>query len=311
MAPRNFSKQSEAKAFAVVNANSPPGQPQEIPLANIRASDNIARPWLITLGKVDRTDRADMTSPGGVYGTITLNDTNGTNKLSGGYQNAPVFPPKRATYPYDGSVFPPFVNRVLLKWTMDNNGTALANQLIADWPMLGSSFVVTASSVDVIAVGGVFGRIPNANEVPSFKAQISPANALNNDTSTLILTQNGVQITNMKLTAPTVAYGLGGHAFYVPDFARKVKVVLTRNYYGGGAPFIAQQGYWNDPDAQGVVNFWDDYGNIVDSHYIAQISQAQVWINVPPRATMMGIYSLTAAAVDTYQACVNWQIVPN
>lgn len=107
--------------------------------------------------------------------------------------------------------------------------------------------------------------------------------------------------------------GEEGGAVYVPDYARRVRVVLTvadPNYPGLNNFRVPLTG---DPVCQLV--WYDDRGNVVDGALqgtdISSGVDAEVaWHAVPARAVMLGIYSEAGTEEAPLQALVHWRIAP-
>lgn len=97
-----------------------------------------------------------------------------------------------------------------------------------------------------------------------------------------------------------------GATFYVPDFARRVRVVLT-TLSASGATLIPFTG---DPAC--VLVFYDDRGNVVDEVFQGALAGGAApvqWNPIPAKAVMLGVYQNPADAT-LYQAVVNWRIAP-
>jgi hypothetical protein len=109
------------------------------------------------------------------------------------------------------------------------------------------------------------------------------------------------------------AAGEEGGAVYVPDFARRVRVVLVTadaNYPGANNFRVPLTG---DPPCQLV--WYDDRGDVVDASIQntsggGGVNSPPVWHAVPARAVMLGIYSQTGTAEVPLQALVHWRIAP-
>jgi hypothetical protein len=109
------------------------------------------------------------------------------------------------------------------------------------------------------------------------------------------------------LTAPTEQ----GATVYVPDFARRVRVVLVtagnahpENGPGARVPIAG------DPKAQLV--FWDDRGVEIDEVFQGPTATGfspPVWHEVPAQAVLFGIYSDKADPIG-YTALIHWRIAP-
>jgi len=109
------------------------------------------------------------------------------------------------------------------------------------------------------------------------------------------------------LTAPTFQ----GATVYVPDFARRVRVVLVtagnahpENGPGARIPIAG------DPKAQLV--FWDDRGQEIDEAFQGPTAtgfSSPTWHEVPAQAVLLGIYSDQADPVG-YTALIHWRVAP-
>ncbi len=109
------------------------------------------------------------------------------------------------------------------------------------------------------------------------------------------------------LTSPTVQ----GAVVYVPDFARRVRVVLAtagnahpENGPGTRIPIAG------DPKCQLV--FWDDRGVEIDEAFQGPTAtgfSTPVFHEVPAQAVLLGIYSDKADPIG-YTALIHWRIAP-
>lgn len=93
---------------------------------------------------------------------------------------------------------------------------------------------------------------------------------------------------------PAVPARWGG-AVYVPDFARRVRVVLAEQPQCDGEPVlpgidIPMIPFAGDPTAQ--IVWFDDAGNVIDAAIQGQgVSTPVQWHPVPAGATMLGVYT--------------------
>ena len=176
-------------------------------VARVRMDEGHARTWKITLGRLDRADGAWEAA--------------GTNSLFVGAQYqyingllpSGVIPPRRAN-PIFGSGDPGNGALLQQQWVeiaWGTTGGAGTNRLLAHWPMLGGSLIVSGTYVEVWGDSAINqqGTPPvDPGSVPVFQAQIDPWDG---DTSIagneLSLTDNG----------PIVEPTLGGTWSALPD----------------------------------------------------------------------------------------------
>ena len=105
-----------------------------------------------------------------------------------------------------------------------------------------------------------------------------------------------------------ITFPTQGGTVYVPDFARRVRVVLTvlDTRFGGLNYRVPVTG---DPACQLV--WYDDQGDVVEGAFQSTetgFSAPPVWHPIPARAVMLGIYGGNADA--TFTALVNWRLSP-
>jgi hypothetical protein len=212
-----------------------------------------------------------------------------------GEQNTPQLPPRRDA-PVAGTgldVDPLFVE---IAWGTSMGGVA---RLLAHWPMQGSSIVVTGSYVEVFA--GTFLIDCVDGQLPVLQAAIAPDDGLAvSDSAELSLQQSPV--VNVGEAAGDAA------VLYVPDFARRVMVVLTDPTTG----HVESTGHprcWFD---------WFDDSGILCASWMqgSVIGVAPQYVPVPARATLLRIGTpgpSLACGEDLFTsqvAQVDWRIAP-
>lgn len=106
-----------------------------------------------------------------------------------------------------------------------------------------------------------------------------------------------------------------GASVYVPDFARRVRVVPVTKL----AIFAGNEFRVPTPPPSLVVNFYDDYGNVVDSSFQGTVEDSTPspecafpfdWITVPSSATMMSIYPGDTGSFTYDSVQINWRVAP-
>jgi hypothetical protein len=163
---------------------------------------------------------------------------------------------------------------------------------------------ITFANLDAALNGSVLVQIsvPSAN--PAFIIASGP-NAWSAD---LILFN---PFPNQTLGVAQVPPLLEGALMYVPDFARRVRVDVTDNPAAvGRVPFTGP------PKA--VLAWYDDRGQVVDSHYQGVIIQAAAivatepvtWHPVPDNAVILGVFSDPALQPTATSARFHWRIAP-
>jgi hypothetical protein len=185
----------------------PQNRAYAVGVARVRLDPGHARTWKITLGRLDRAD--------GKW------EAAGTNSLFVGAQYqyingllpSSTIPPRRAN-PIFGSGDPSNGALLQQQWVeiaWGTEGGAGTNRLLAHWPMLGGSLIVSGTYVEVWGDSAINaqGTPPvDSGSVPVFQAQIDPWDG---DTSIagneLSLTDNG----------PIVEPGQGGQWGALPD----------------------------------------------------------------------------------------------
>jgi len=121
-------------------------------------------------------------------------------------------------------------------------------------------------------------------------------------------------LANVSITAPTQ-----GTAVYVPDFARRVRVMpAILNTAFSGLEYRATSAAAPVPVSLDI-NFYDDYGQVQDVYWQGVVldnnSQPAIygepaWLPVPASATMLAVYpgSPTDQVYDSVQ--IHWRIAP-
>lgn len=117
--------------------------------------------------------------------------------------------------------------------------------------------------------------------------------------------------TGSELGVGEVAPAVQGAVVYVPDFARRVKVVLSTLLVApaGNGPRIPIGG---DPAC--VLVFFDERGNVIDQAFQGVIASgngivAPDFRAVPAGAVLLGVYP-SATDVNQYAAMIHWRIAP-
>lgn len=176
-------------------------------VARVRMDSGHARTWKITLGRLDRADGAWEAA--------------GTNSLFVGAQfqyingllPSGAIPPRRAN-PIFGSGDPSNGAQLQQQWVeiaWGTEGGAGTNRLLAHWPMLGGSLIVSGTYVEVWGDSAINaqGTPPvDPGSVTVFQAQIDPwEGGVSNAGNELSLTDNG----------PIVEPIVGGEWSALPD----------------------------------------------------------------------------------------------
>ncbi len=182
-------------------------QAYSVGVARVRMESGHARTWKITLGRLDRAD-----------GTWIAQGTNslfaGTNyQYINGLLPSGAIPPRRAQ-PIFGSSDPSNGATLQQQWVEIAWGTAGGagmNRLLAHWPMLGGSLIVSGTYVEVWGASAInFQGTPpvEPGSVPVYQAQIDPWDG---DTS---IAGNELSLTD---GGPIVEPLVGGEASALPD----------------------------------------------------------------------------------------------
>lgn len=292
---------------------------QSFSLAKVQSDGLAPRWWRVTMQRVQREDGASPIG-GGSGGTpsdqgqsIALYQNQPAFAYAAGQQQQTFWPngtfPQRAR-PVGGSfVFGAnFVLSVQIAW---GNGGNNIGRMIADWPWQGGSIVVYGSQIEVI--GGInMGDITQIDPggMPALSAFITPIDGVTpQDSGELSITQE------VPLRAVNIPQRIAGGAVYVPDFARRVRVVPVDSGTAYWLPFLTQGGVI---PAGGfliaVVIFTDERGVAIDQYWMGTNAQGHVapeWMPVPARAVMMEVIEVdptSGAGSDT--ALVHWRIGP-
>lgn len=279
-------------------------------IVRINTPPQNARAWRVTLERVDRADR---------HAPLVVGDASGSASVvvgqiypyAGGFQTAPFWPPVRSN-PVLGTSVQPGTPRisVQLAWGM---GGANPARLAADWPMMGGSIVVVGSYVEVFAA--LAGTSVSLQALPVVTAHVVPADGLPTcDGGELSLNQEiNVRAFTPAVVGPPFVCATWGGVAYVPDFARRVKVILTTadvDMCGEthSAPF--------DGDPTCVLTWFDDQSNAIDSSLqglfrppgaAADLYTPPVWHAVPARATLLAV---RGGKAFNQPAQLHWRIAP-
>lgn len=285
-----------------------PGK-QMLPLSVVRTEDETAQTWRITLARVDRADgnahlAGAAASPEYVSQLFQYD--------AGVQAGAALVPPRRGN-PVLGAGPPADTEPIWMElaWGMS---TASPHRLLANWPVQGASFCVHGSYVEVF--GGVAVFVVGGNPAGSFpvlEASIVPdSGGYFSEDCDLGISQRGV-MADFSGVAPNAVQGKG---FYVPDFARRVRVVLVDS--SGDARFAGQTNGGElrvalTGGAAAQLVWYDDRGRVVWAEIQVNSNTAPdrgvfgyQWHKVPSRAVMLGVYSDGLSQT----ALVDWGISP-
>jgi hypothetical protein len=270
---------------------------QEISIVSVSSHDGRARSWRITLGRLERVDQHAAVPSGTasvpVFPSQQFAYTNG--ELFD--VPAPSIPPFRANPVLGGFAIGPgsatscFVE---LAWGMT---AASPNRLLADWPAQGSSLVVTGAYVQVAgAVQIINNGAITPDVVPVFSSMIVPTEGQSTeDNGELSISQESpVLVADNLGTNPKT----GGQALFVPDFARRLRVVgvdALRRVPTAGAHTIS-------------IVFYDDRGQVCDAA-LQNATSGTPWLVVPGRAVLVAFYMDPAEAVP-FRVLAHWRIAP-
>ena len=169
-----------------------------------------------------------------------------------------------------------------------------------------------------VAVGGDNVTAPSVAEIEteinssgSLLAQVTTPDPVPGKVFDMV-TMDGVTAIGSFSGGVDAAASQEGGAVYVPDFARRVRVVLVTadaNYPEANNFRVPLTG---DPQCQLV--WYDDRGNVVDAAIqdtsAAATNAPPTWHPVPGRAVMLGIYSPDGTELVPLQALVHWRIAP-
>ena len=259
----------------------------EISLARVVATEEAARSWRITLGRIDRAD--DL--PPLVIGGATTSASIFVGKLYGyaaGQELTPAAPPRRSnSYAQAGDVFGRHV--VQIAWGMDG---ARAHRLIAHWPAQGGSIVVVGNYAEVWA-GAAIPAGATAQDIPVFEATIAPTMG--------VYTDDGGELSIQQLQALDTVTNGNRAVFYVPDFARRVRVVGVED--ATLAP--------PDPGHLPVrLKWFDDLGVVCGSDLQGRCIAEVAWHPVPARAVMLEVSPITSPPVVASSIFAHWRVAP-
>jgi len=273
--------------------NSQLGFGNETPLVKMETGESFARAWRITLGRAERHDG----SPPLLNGATTVNTSTPVFAsqmfgYSAGQQATPQAPPRRDAPVALGSVIPLFVQ---IAWGMGSGG---AQRLLAHWPMQGASLVVCGSYVEVFAGSFLFGLSDAV--LPTVQASIAPDDGeVSADSMELSLTQS--QLVDIDDVASPVVV-------YVPDYARRVRVVLRDSETGNVFPT-------GHPRCQ--LAWFNDIGTVIATEMQGTtIGAPPDWYPVPAGAVLLRVMSPgpnldcdeTVWVIAT--ADIHWRIAP-
>lgn len=142
-------------------------------VARVRMDEGRARTWRVTLGRLERRDGAWIAA-----GTNSL-FVGANYQYINGHTPSNVIPPRRAN-PIFGSGDPSNGAELQDQWVEIAWGTAGGggtNRLLAHWPMLGGSIIVSGTYVEVWGSSAINNRgTPpvDLGSVPVYQAQIDP-----------------------------------------------------------------------------------------------------------------------------------------
>jgi len=145
----------------------------EVGVARVRMDSGNARAWKITLGRLDRKDgKWEAAGTNSLFTGAQYQYINGLEQLS-------FIPPRRGN-PIFGSGDPSNGAVLQQQWVeiaWGSEGGAGTNRLLAHWPMLGGSLVVSGTYVEVWGASAInTDGVPpiDPGSVPVFQAQIDP-----------------------------------------------------------------------------------------------------------------------------------------
>jgi len=263
-----------------------------------------ARAWRITLQRMDRADRHAPLVPGGAPNSVPI-VSQAQYGYAAGQQTAPAWPPARSNAVFGNGANPAAALIVQVAWGMDAANPA---RMAAHWPAQGASFVVVGSYVEVAASSQ--GVVDSTFDIqPAVSAQMAPWEGLPLDASGELSIAGRVRVLP-RVDGPPPTWG---GAAYVPDFARRVRVVLVQldDTLGGATQSVPSNG---DPTCQ--LGWFDDQGNEIDSAMQGRffppaagtpLYTPPVWHEVPAAAVM-----LTVRGDQNFDgfALVHWRIAP-
>jgi hypothetical protein len=288
--PVDIARSRLATRVLVENA---PNVIQEVSLCTIESADKRARSWRVSFGRLERRDEnaalvdnpAIANSAVAVFPSINF-------AYSAGAMRLPSNPPRRVN-PVMGTLGPGNFFRatvyVELAWGM---GDTAPDRMLADWPAQGGSIVVYGKSVHVYAAI-LTPTGATTEELPITKATVIPTDGLS--------TEDGGEL---SLVQQDTVRATRGAAFYVPDFARRVKLVGVQLQPDGTyrVPFAGEPGL--------QACWFDDLGNTIDAWLQGgTTNDDDDWHAVPGRAVMLGVYkNPDDPAAET--AMVHWRLGP-
>ena len=280
-----------------------------VSLLKLDPETRAAAAWRVTLQRADRFDHHAPLVTGGANGSVPV-ATAAPYGYAAGQQLTPAWPPQRSNPVFGAGLVNPTASLIVqLAWGMDAANPA---RLVADWPALGASIVVVGSYVEVQASSQGVTDL-TADTQPVVTAQMAPWSGLPVQGGGELSIAGSVRVLPAVTNEGGVIVTWGGVA-YVPDFARRVHVVLVEpdnNQVGNTRSVLA------DGDATCLLGFWDDQGNQVDSAMQGRffppaagtpLYTPPVWHEVPARATMLTIRA-GDQAFDGF-ALVHWRIAP-
>lgn len=277
-------------------------------LLKVPTTADRARAWRITLQRLQREDGFAPLVIGGPANNIP-SIISAQYQYANGFEGNPTWPPRRSN--------PVGKAAVQIAWGMSAANPA---RLTADWPVLGASIVVVGSYVEVFAQLQDL-PTPATGARPVATATITPVEGLPTpDAGELSLTQQ-VTVQQLLDAVPPSTCPTWGAALFVPDFARRVRVVLAAQDTALCGPTFSVP-FTGDPVCVGT--WFDDLGNSIDSFVQGLIPSTAivvdpvttfqlavyapvVWHPVPANATMLAI---RGNAVTTPQGFVHWRIAP-
>jgi hypothetical protein len=265
----------------------------------VRADSDRIRRWRVGLQRIDRADNFAPLIPGNVgSGTPFAALISDSYSFAAGFQSIAQWPPLRSNPVNFG-----FDLSVQVNW---GYGGAKPAHIAAQWPRMGSSLIIVASTVEVFARVETNTGLAAATR-PVVTAWIAPEDGqLVSDAGELSLCQ---QVFVRSGVGPN-AVRLG--AVYVPDFARRVRVT--------GAvldPVDASQNTTALNGEKDTVGAWiDDGGNVRNSWQQGVFTSATgvehntpvEWQAVPAAATMLSLISPGAGGPLFYY--VEWRLAP-
>jgi hypothetical protein len=278
---------------------------QTISLLKMESECRFAAAWRITLQRADRADHHAPLVAGGAGTSVPIVDA-AQYSYAAGQQTTPAWPPERSNPVFGAGFVNPAASLIVqVAWGMDAANPA---RLAAQWPALGASIVVVGSYVEVQA--GSQGVADHTAEIqPVVTAQLAPWSGLPLHGSGELSIAGRVRV-RPRADGPPPTWG---GVSYVPDFARRVKIVLVQldDTLGG-----ATQSVPNNGDATCQLGWFDDQGNEIDSAMQGRffppaagtpLYTPPVWHDVPAAATM-----LTVRGDQNFDgfALVHWRIAP-